>query len=359
MVRKKVRIGEVLIGPGEPVRVQSMTSTHTDDIRGTVNQIRELEKAGCEIVRVAVPDFESAWAIREIKKQTKIPLVADIHFDYRLAIKAVEAGADKIRINPGNIGSDWKVREVVKACKERDIPMRVGANAGSLKKELRGKMAVEDALVESVREEVKILEDMGFDNIVISIKASDVGVFIRANQKAHREFHYPFHIGVTEAGPVPQGIVKSSIGIGFLLMNGIGDTIRVSLTADPVEEIEVAYDILASTGIRKVYPEIISCPTCGRMEIDLLKLIEKVKPLWEGLKIPLKIAVMGCAVNGPGEAREADIGIAGGRGYGLIFRKGEIIKSVPKDDLYNEFKRELQKLIREVENAHEGGKGEG
>ncbi len=347
MMKKKIRIGNIFIGGNEEIKVQSMTKSRTEDIRKTIEEIKRLEDAGCEIVRVAVPNEESAKAIKKIKKEISIPLVADIHFDYKLAIESVNNGADKIRINPGNIGSEWKVKEVVKVCKEKDIPIRVGVNSGSIRKDILRKYGGVNinSILEGLNEEVKILEENGFDRIVLSVKATDLKLFIDANEKINEKYNYPMHIGVTEAGPVPDGIVKSSIGIGYLLLKNIGDTIRVSLTESSLKEVEIAYLILSSTGKRKIFPEIISCPTCGRTEVNTVKLVRKLLPDLRKIKKPLKIAIMGCSVNGPGEAKEADIGIAGGKGFYLLFKKGKIIKEIKEEKIMSEFLKEIKKGV--------------
>lgn len=340
---RTVKIGDRVIGGGNPVLIQSMTNTKTEDIESTVAQIRKLEKAGCEIIRCAVPTFEAAKAIGEIKKKISIPIVADIHFDYRLAVASIEAGADKIRINPGNIGSAEKVKAVVDAAKERNIPIRVGVNSGSVEKELLEKYGgvCAEALVESAVDKVRLIEDMGYENLVVSIKSSDVLMSVKAHEELVRKIDYPLHIGITETGTAFAGSVKSAIGLGVLLYNGIGDTIRVSLSADPVSEIKTAKLILKTLGIRRGGIDVVACPTCGRTQIDLISLAEKVEDLVQQYPYDIKVAVMGCAVNGPGEAREADLGIAGGKGEGLLFKKGEIIKKIPEDGLLNALKSEL------------------
>jgi (E)-4-hydroxy-3-methylbut-2-enyl-diphosphate synthase len=342
---KVVKVGPYLLGGDNPVRVQSMCTTDTRNVAATVKQILALEKAGCEIIRVAVLDMAAAKAIGKIKKRIHIPLVADIHFDYKLALECAKQGIDKIRINPGNIGSKEKVAEVVKVCKAKKIPIRIGVNSGSIEKDLLKKYGVTaKAAVESALRHVKILEDLKFYDILISIKFSDVPRMIEGYRLLSKRVNYPLHLGVTEAGTSYVGIIKSAIGIGALLNEGIGATIRVSLTADPVEEIRPGFEILKALGLRKYGPEIISCPTCGRTEIDLIGLAGKVEKVLAGVKKPLKVAVMGCVVNGPGEAREADIGIAGGKGAGAIFVKGKVIKSVSEDKLLPEFIKELKKL---------------
>ncbi len=340
-----IRIGNVSIGGDNPVVVQSMTNTDTRDIDSTVEQILRLEQAGCELVRVAVVDEEAARSIEKIKSRISIPLIADIHFDYRLALKSVEAGADGLRINPGNIGEAWKVQAVVKSCQEREIPIRIGVNAGSLDKKLMehyGGVCAE-AMVESGLENIKILEDMGFELIKISLKASSVILSLQAYRMMAAKVDYPLHVGITEAGTRERALIKTALGIGMLLSEGIGDTIRVSLTADPADEVWAAYEILRSLGLRQRGIELISCPTCGRCEIDLINTAEEVDRQIRHIEEPLKVAVMGCIVNGPGEAREADVGIAGGRGVGLLFKHGEIIRKVPEEEL-------VKTLLEEIEN---------
>lgn len=338
-----VRIGDRKIGGGNPILIQSMTNTKTEDVKATVAQILALEKAGCEIIRCTVPTEEAAGALREIKKQIHIPLVADIHFDYRMAIAAIENGADKIRINPGNIGSAEKVKAVVDAAREREIPIRVGVNSGSLEKPLLEKYGgvTAEGIVESALDKVRMIEELDYRNLVISIKSSDVLMCVKAHELLADRTDYPLHVGITEAGTVRSGNIKSAIGLGLILSKGIGDTIRVSLTGDPVEEIRSARLILRTLGLRKGGVEVVSCPTCGRTQIDLIGLASKVEALVEDYPLDIKVAVMGCAVNGPGEAREADIGIAGGRGEGLLIKKGEIIRKVPEDQLLNALKYEL------------------
>ena len=323
--------------------IQSMTNTKTEDVQATVAQILRLEAAGCEIIRCTVPTLEAARAFSEIKKQIHIPLVADIHFDYKLAVAAIENGADKIRINPGNIGSRDKVAEVIRAAKERDIPIRVGVNSGSLEKELLEKYGGVTArgIVESALKKVRLIEDLGYDNLVISIKSSDVLMCIHAHELLAEQTVYPLHIGITEAGTVMSGNIKSGVGLGIILYEGIGDTIRVSLTTDPVEEVRSARLILRTLGLRKGGIEVVSCPTCGRTRIDLIGLAAKVEEMTADIPLDLKVAVMGCAVNGPGEAREADIGIAGGVGEGLLIKKGEIIRKVPEAELLETLRQEL------------------
>lgn len=342
--------GKVPVGGGQPVSIQSMTNTDTRDVDATVAQIERLTEAGCEIIRVAVPDQEAARALSEIHSRIQLPLIADIHFDYRLALQALEAGVDGLRINPGNIGERQRVEEVVKKAKEYKVPIRIGVNAGSLEKDLLEKYggATPEAMVESAAGHVRILEELGFEDIVISLKASDVLRTVRAYQLASDQFSYPLHLGVTEAGGPGAGTIKSAMGIGSLLLQGIGDTIRVSLTGDPVEEVRVGWQILKYLGLRERGPEIISCPTCGRCEINLENIARQVEERIQHLKRPLKIAVMGCVVNGPGEAREADLGLAGGRGVGMIFKNGEIFKKVPEEQLVEEFINELNKMEEEV-----------
>jgi len=343
---KKINIGGVVIGGGSPIAIQSMCNTKTDDVKATVDQILRLEKAGCQIIRTAVPDMAAVDAISEIKKQIHIPLVADIHFDYRLAIASIENGADKIRINPGNIGSRDNVKAVVDAAKERNIPIRVGVNSGSLEKDILEKYGhvTAEGIVESALDKVHIVEDLGYSNIVISIKSSDVPMCIKAHELISTKSNYPLHVGITEAGTVYNGTIKSAVGLGVILNQGIGDTIRVSLTGDPVDEVICAKRILKTLGLIKGGIEVVSCPTCGRTQIDLIGLANKVTELVEGYDLDIKVAVMGCVVNGPGEAKEADLGIAGGKGEGLLIRKGEIIKKLPEDQLLNALKEELDKL---------------
>lgn len=332
---KKISIGDVVIGGGNLVAIQSMTNTKTEDVEATVAQIRKLEDAGCEIIRCAVPTLEAANAIREIKKQISIPLVADIHFDYKLAIVAMENGVDKIRINPGNIGSIDRVRQVVDCAKERNIPIRVGVNSGSLEKELVKKYGgvTAEGLVESALDKTALIEDMGYDNLVISIKSSDVMMCVEAHELIVKKTKYPLHVGITESGTLLSGNLKSAVGLGIILRQGIGDTIRVSLTGDPVEEIKSAKIILRTLGLRKGGIEVVSCPTCGRTQIDLIGLANQVEDMVKDIPLDLKVAVMGCVVNGPGEAKEADYGIAGGMGEGLLMKKGEIIKKLPEEQL--------------------------
>ncbi|WP_461612750.1 flavodoxin-dependent (E)-4-hydroxy-3-methylbut-2-enyl-diphosphate synthase [Clostridium sp. Marseille-QA1073] len=345
-VTRKIKIGNTYIGGDAKISVQSMTNTDTRDVNSTVEQILRLEKAGCDIVRCAVPDMEAAEAIKEIVKKINIPLVADIHFDYRLALKSIENGVSKLRINPGNIGSEEKVREVVRASKERGIPIRIGVNSGSLEKSLLQKYAkpCPEALVESALGHVRILEDMDFHDIVISIKSSDVLQMIESYKMISSKVNYPLHLGVTESGTPWRGTIKSSVGIGSLLTEGIGDTIRVSITGDVEEEVKVGREILKSLGYINEGVKFVSCPTCGRTEIDLIGIANEVEKRLANLNKNIKVAVMGCVVNGPGEAREADIGIAGGKGQGLIFKKGEIIKKVKESELVEELMKEIEKL---------------
>lgn len=340
---KEVRIGDVIIGGIHPVAIQSMTNTKTEDAASTVAQILKLEAAGCEIIRCAVPTMEAAEALKEIKKQIHIPLVADIHFDYRLAIAAIENGADKIRINPGNIGSEERLRAVVDKAKERNIPIRVGVNSGSLEKPLLEKYGsvTAEGIVESALDKVRMIEDMGYDNLVVSIKSSDVMMCVKAHELIAKECPYPLHVGITEAGTVYSGNVKSSAGLGIILYEGIGNTIRVSLTGDPLEEVKTAKLILKTLGLRKGGIEVVSCPTCGRTKIDLIGLANQVETMVADIPLDIKVAVMGCVVNGPGEAKEADIGIAGGQGEGLLIKKGEIVKKVKEKELLETLRQEL------------------
>lgn len=349
MNRKKtkvIKVGNVLIGGDNPISIQSMTNTRTKDIVATVNQIRSLEDAGCNIIRSAISDFEDAKAITEIKKQINIPIIGDIQYDYKLALESIKYGIDGLRLNPGNIGSLDNVKEVVKACKDSNISIRVGVNAGSIKQEFLDKYngVNEDSMVYSALEQIRLLEDMGFYDIKVSLKASNVALTVKAYEKMSSVVDYPLHLGITEAGPVWRGTIKSAVGMGIILGSGIGDTIRISLTGDPVEEVKVGREILKSLGLLQEGMEIISCPTCGRTNIDLINIVEEAEKKLEGINKHIKVAIMGCAVNGPGEAREADIGIAGGNGEGLIFRKGEIIKKVKEEDLLDELLKEIEKL---------------
>ncbi|MCI9647607.1 MAG: flavodoxin-dependent (E)-4-hydroxy-3-methylbut-2-enyl-diphosphate synthase [Lachnospiraceae bacterium] len=346
MIRKKTRrveIGSRAVGGGEPILIQSMTNTRTEDVKATIGQIQRLTAAGCEIIRCAVPNMEAAEALAEIKKGITIPLVADIHFDYRLAVEAIRHGADKIRINPGNIGDRARIQAVIDAAKERGIPIRVGVNSGSLEKELVEKYqgVTAEGLVESALDKVRIIEGMGYDNLVISIKSSDVLMCVQAHVLIAERTDYPLHVGITEAGTITSGNIKSAIGLGMILGQGIGDTIRVSLTGDPLEEVKSAKLILRTLGLRKGGIEVVSCPTCGRTQIDLIGLANQVEDMVADIPLDLKVAVMGCVVNGPGEAKEADIGIAGGVGEGLIIKRGEIYKKVKEVELLPALRYEL------------------
>ena len=346
---KVINIGGRKIGGGNPVAIQSMTNTKTEDVEATVAQILALEKAGCEIIRCAVPTMEAAQALKEIKKQIHIPLVADIHFDYRLAIAAIENGADKIRINPGNIGSEDRVRAVVEKAKEYEIPIRVGVNSGSLEKNLLEKYGgvTAEGIVESALDKVHMIENMGYDNLVVSIKSSDVMMCVKAHELIAKKCPYPLHVGITESGTLLSGNIKSSVGLGIILYQGIGDTIRVSLTGDPLEEIKSAKLILKALGLRKGGIEVVSCPTCGRTKIDLIGLANKVETMVAEYPLDIKVAVMGCVVNGPGEASHADIGIAGGVEEGLLFKKGKIIKKVKQEDIVNVLKQEIIDMVND------------
>jgi (E)-4-hydroxy-3-methylbut-2-enyl-diphosphate synthase len=345
---RRVYVGKVPIGGGARISVQSMCSTDTRDVKSTLRQIKRLEKAGCEIIRLAVPDRKAAEALSIIKNVVKIPLVADIHFDYRLALMALDSGVDKLRINPGTIGALCKVKEVVKSVRERKIPIRIGVNAASLPKSVLKKYgkANPEAMVEAAIEQIKVLEDLDYQEIVVSLKASDVPTTIEAYKLFSEKRNYPLHLGVTEVGTIRTGSIKSAVGIGTLLYLGIGDTIRVSLTGDPVEEVRVGYEILKSLNLREYGPTLISCPTCGRMEIDLLTIVKQVEKKLVRIKQPVKVAVMGCVVNGPGEAREADVGVAGGRGIGLIFRKGKIIKKVKEKEILKTLMKEVEEFLK-------------
>ena len=340
---KEILIGNRTIGGGNPIAIQSMTNTRTEDVEATVAQILELEAAGCDIIRSTVPTEEAARAIRQIKERIHIPLVADIHFDYRMAIAAIENGADKIRINPGNIGGPERIREVVAAARMRQVPIRVGVNSGSLEKEIIAKYGhmTAEGLVESALDKVRMIEDFDYDNIVISIKSSDVMMCVKAHELIAEQTHYPLHVGITEAGTVFSGNIKSSVGLALILNQGIGDTIRVSLTGSPVDEVRSAKLILRTLGLRRGGVEVVSCPTCGRTEIDLITLANDVERMVQDIPLDLKVAVMGCVVNGPGEAREADFGIAGGKHEGLLFRRGEIIRKVPEAELLPALREEL------------------
>lgn len=343
---RKIYYGKIGVGGDSPISVQSMTNTDTRDVLSTVNQIKRLQDEGCDIIRVAVPDNESALAISDIKKQIKIPLIADVHFDYRLGIESVKNGVDGLRINPGNIGGKTRVREVVKYCKEYKVPIRVGVNSGSINEVYLNKYkgVNVDSIVESALEHVRILEDLDFFDTVISLKSSDIRLTVDSYNRISEIVDYPLHLGITEAGTIWNGTIKSAIGIGSMLLNGVGDTIRVSLTGDPLEEVKVGKQILRSLGILKDKVEIISCPTCARTQINLEKIANDAEKALKDLNKPLKVAIMGCAVNGPGEAKEADIGIAGGLGSGLIFKEGQIIKKVKEEDLLEELINEIKKL---------------
>ena len=343
MQTKVVKIGDRIIGGNNPILIQSMTNTKTEDITATVQQINELTELGCDIIRCAVPTMEAAGALKEIKKQIRIPLVADIHFDYKLAIAAIENGADKIRINPGNIGSTERVKAIVDAAKERNIPIRVGVNSGSLEKDLVEKYhgVTAEGIVESALDKVKLIEDMGYDNLVISIKSSNVMMCVKAHELIATQTVHPLHVGITEAGTLISGNIKSAIGLGLILNQGIGDTIRVSLTGSPLEEVKSAKLILRTLGLRTGGIEVVSCPTCGRTQIDLIGLANKVETMVSGYDLDIKVAVMGCVVNGPGEAKEADIGIAGGKGEGIIIKHGQVYKKVPENELLPALKYEL------------------
>lgn len=338
-----VKIGDKVIGGSNPILIQSMTNTKTEDVNATVTQIQKLYNAGCDIIRCAVPTMEAALALKDIKKQIPIPLVADIHFDYKLAIAAMENGADKIRINPGNIGSKERLQAVVAVAKERNIPIRVGVNSGSLEKNLVEKYhgVTAEGIVESALDKVHMIEDMGYDNLVISIKSSDVLMCVKAHEYIAQKTNYPLHVGITESGTIISGNIKSAIGLGLILHQGIGDTIRVSLTGDPLEEIKSAKLILRTLGLRKGGIEVVSCPTCGRTQINLIELANQVENMVADIPLDIKVAVMGCVVNGPGEAKEADIGIAGGIGEGLIIKHGKVYKKVPEDQLLSELRQEL------------------
>jgi len=342
---KVIYVGQVPVGGRNPVSVQSMTKTDTADVKSTVRQIQSLENSGCEIIRLAVPDTNAAKALGRIKKSVTIPMIADIHFDWRLALEAIKQGVDGLRINPGNIGARWKIKEVISAAEDKEIPIRIGVNAGSLEKDLLRKYGhpTPEALVESAERHIQILKEMNFSNIKVSLKASDVVKTVGAYRLFSKKYDHPLHIGISEAGPPSVGIIKSSVGLGILLAEGIGDTIRVSLTAEPEEEVRVAYAILGSLGLRKKGVNIISCPTCGRCRIDLKSLVKKVEHKVKNIDKPITIAVMGCVVNGPGEAREADFGIAGGKGRGILFRKGEIVRKVKEEDL-------LDALLKEIDH---------
>ena len=345
---RQVKIGDVIIGGQNKVIIQSMCNTKTKDVKSTVKQILELEKAGCEIIRVACLDIEDAKAIKEIKRQINIPIVADIHFDYKIALEAIESGVDKVRINPGNIGSEEKVKKVVDKCKEKSIPIRIGVNGGSLEKDLlekyNGKLTAE-AMVESAKKHIDILEALNFHDYIVSLKASNLDLCIKSYEKASEVFDCPLHLGITEAGTEFSGTIKSSIGLGYLLRQGIGDTIRVSLSDDPIKEIKVAKEILKDCNLYRKSPTLIACPTCGRTQIDLIPIARQVEEFLQTIDSNITVAVMGCAVNGPGEAKGADIGIAGGIKEGLLFKKGEIIRKIPQDKIVEELKQEILKMI--------------
>lgn len=351
MKTREIKIGDRVIGGGNPILIQSMTNTKTEDVKATVAQIQRLTEAGCEIIRSAVPTMEAAEAFSEIKRQISIPLVADIHFDYKLAIAAIKNGADKIRINPGNIGSIDRIKAVVDAARERQVPIRVGVNSGSLEKEIIEKYGhvTAEGLVESALDKVRIIEELDYENLVISIKSSNVPMCIRAHELISTKTDYPLHVGITEAGTVYAGNIKSAVGLGAILSQGIGDTIRVSLTTDPVEEVRSAKAILKTLGLRSGGIEVVSCPTCGRTQIDLISLAEKVEKMVEKYPLDLKLAVMGCIVNGPGEAKEADLGIAGGKGEGLLIKSGEVVKKVPESQLLAVLEEELQERMKNMQ----------
>jgi (E)-4-hydroxy-3-methylbut-2-enyl-diphosphate synthase len=353
---RRVQIGQVPVGGGAPIAVQSMTTTDTRNVPATVAQIRALEAAGCEIARVAVPDQAAAAALRQIKAQIRIPLVADIHFDYRLALAALEGGVDKLRLNPGNIGSAERVRVVAREARDRGVPIRVGANIGSLSKEMLRKYGepCADALVDSALDEIRTLEDLQFHNIVVSVKASDVEMALEAYTKIAERMPYPLHVGITEAGTTWAGTVKSAVGLGAILTRGIGDTIRVSLATDPVEEIRAGFEILKALGLRQRGPTLVACPSCGRADVDIVALAEEVERRLQAYPVPVKVAVMGCAVNGPGEARMADLGVAAGKGMGLIFKKGRIVASLPEERLLEGLMKEVEEVVREKQAAARG-----
>lgn len=343
---KKIQVGEIQIGGGQPVAIQSMCNTDTRDAQATIRQILELEELGCDIIRAAVPDMEAAEALREIKKNIHIPLVADIHFDCRLALAAIQNGADKIRLNPGNIKEKQHIKQVVDACKARQIPIRIGVNSGSIPKDLLKtyQKPCKEALFLAAKRHIALLQEQDFDDIIVSLKSSDTKLTVETYRYFHESYDYPLHLGITEAGTLYQGIIKSSVGIGALLLDGIGDTLRVSLTADPKEEIKAAKTILKSAGYPVNEPTIISCPTCGRTKIDLISIASRVEKALSGVKKPIKVAVMGCVVNGPGEAKEADIGIAGGDGCAVLFKKGEVIRTIQEEDIVKELLLEVEKL---------------
>jgi len=360
---RAVKVGDLVLGAGNPVRVQSMTKTDTRDVDATVAQIRRLEAAGCEIVRVAVPDAEAARVLGEIRSRTKLPLVADIHYDYRLALAALDQGVDKLRINPGNIGARWKVEEVARAARDRGVPIRIGVNAGSLEKEMaRSYGRTARALVESALRQADVLEAVGFSDIVLSLKASDVPTTVEAYRQAAVRCPYPLHLGLTEAGTAWAGAIRSAVAIGALLLEGIGETLRVSLNADPVREVQAAWHILRAVGMRARGVELVTCPTCGRCQVDLMTVASRVEEALAGVEAPLRVAVMGCEVNGPGEAREADVGLAAGRGRAVLFRKGKRIRNVPASRMVEELLAEVQALLDgRPEDSHgiEGGSQHG
>jgi len=355
--RRQIKLGSLAIGGGAPISVQSMCNTDTRDINATLGQIEKLQAAGCEIVRCAVPDRQAAEALAAIKRGSSMPLIADIHFDYQLAMAALEAGVDGLRLNPGNIGERWKVEEVVKVCAERKAPIRIGVNGGSLEKELLQKYghATAEAMVESALGHIRILEDLNFQQIKVSLKASDIRRTVQAYRLMAEQIDYPLHIGITEAGTTWSGTIKSAVGLGTLLFDGIGDTLRVSLTGDPVEEVRVGFEILKSLGLRQRGPVFVSCPTCGRCQIDLIEIAEEVERRLHDLPRPLTIAVMGCVVNGPGEAREADLGVAGGKGQGLLFRHGEVVRKVPQAQLADALVEEAWSEVRRLERSEPEG----
>jgi (E)-4-hydroxy-3-methylbut-2-enyl-diphosphate synthase len=346
---RRITVGNVAVGGGAPVSVQSMCNTDTRDVVATLEQIHRLAEAGCEIVRCAVPDLDAARALKKIGAGCSLPLIADIHFDYRLALEALEAGVDGLRINPGNIGERWKVHEVVRGCAERSVPIRIGVNAGSLEKDLLAKYGhpTSEAMVESALGHIRILEDLGYRVIKVSLKASDIRRTVEAYRLLARQVDYPLHVGITEAGTTWSGTIKSAMGLGVLLYEGIGDTLRVSLTGDPVEEVRVGWEILRSMDLRERGPIFVSCPTCGRCQIDLISVAEEVERRLHNLPKKITVAVMGCVVNGPGEAREADVGIAGGKGQGLLFRRGEVLRKVPQAELADALVEEAWKLVEE------------
>lgn len=350
---REVKVGNLILGGNNPIRIQSMTTAYTHDIKATLNQINKLVEAGCEIVRVAVPEMKDAEALGDIKKECPVPLVADIHFNHKLALKAIEMGVDKIRLNPGNIRDEKKVREVVAAAKERQIPIRIGVNGGSLDPALITKYGglTADALVESALWEIKILEELDFRDIVISMKTSDVGLTIESYKKLGEKVDYPLHLGITEAGPAFRGAIKSAVGLGAMLWQGIGDTIRVSLTADPVEEVKAGWEILKALGLRVQGVNIISCPTCGRCDVDLFKIVDKVEKALAHIKEPITVAVMGCEVNGPGEAKMAEVGIASGKGVGLLLKNGEVLRRIKEEDFVEELVAEVNKTIQEKKQS--------